>query len=147
MGRTKKSYNLQLRRMRAEGGYKTRHAFIVALEAAGIGDITERRVIGWEVGERMPSIECLCELADFFDCTLDELCGRNAMPIEYEDTDMQTVCDLISSLPLRDRSKVEEYARLLSNRRLLETLPPRLEKLGLVEPIARRAGDGDGDPE
>ena len=133
MGKAKKNYNLQLRRMRTEAGYKTRHAFIVALEAAGIVDITERRVIGWEVGERLPSIECLCELADFFDCTLDEICGRNAMPIEYEDTDMQSVCDLIAGLTLRDRAKVEEYARLLSNRRLLDALRPRLEKLGLVE--------------
>ena len=33
-------------------------------------------VATWERDEFMPNIFILCDLADMFECTLDELCGR-----------------------------------------------------------------------
>lgn len=38
--------------------------------------ITTRAYQYYEAGKREPSIEMLCKLADFFDVSLDYLCGR-----------------------------------------------------------------------
>ncbi len=39
--------------------------------------ITVRAYQYYEAGKREPTIEMLCKLADFFDVSLDYLCGRN----------------------------------------------------------------------
>ena len=38
--------------------------------------ITTRSYQYYEAGEREPTIEMLCKFADFFDVSLDYLCGR-----------------------------------------------------------------------
>ena len=64
---------IQLKRLRKEAGYRSRREF-----AAALGDgFTERRITSWENGERMISLEQACVLADFLNCTLDELAGRS----------------------------------------------------------------------
>lgn len=41
-------------------------------------NISVKKLGAWEQGRAEPSIEDLCLLASFFDCTLDELVGRLA---------------------------------------------------------------------
>lgn len=36
---------------------------------------------GYLVGNRQPDIDTLCKLADFYHCSLDELCGRETQLI------------------------------------------------------------------
>ncbi|BBH49838.1 hypothetical protein Pcatena_04250 [Parolsenella catena] len=63
---------IQLKRLRKEAGYKNRRDFATALG----GNFTERRITSWENGERMMSLEQACVIADFLECSLDELAGR-----------------------------------------------------------------------
>ena len=63
---------IQLKRLRKEAGYKNRRDFATALG----GNFTERRIMSWENGERMMSLEQACVIADFLGCSLDELAGR-----------------------------------------------------------------------
>ena len=39
-------------------------------------DISVKKLGAWEQGRAEPCIEDLCMIANFFDCTLDELIGR-----------------------------------------------------------------------
>lgn len=70
---------LQLERLRKERGFKSRPAF-----AAACGK-PERQIKAWECNERKLRLEEACELADFLNCTLDELAGRSFSPKAYSD--------------------------------------------------------------
>ena len=61
---------LQLERLRNEAGYSKREDFAKHI---GIG---ARQIKAWECGERRLRLEDACKLADFLNCTLDELAGR-----------------------------------------------------------------------
>lgn len=45
--------------------------------------ISPAAVSKWERNQAIPSIEMLWALADFFDCTIDELVGRKEVPLEH----------------------------------------------------------------
>ena len=45
--------------------------------------ISPAAVSKWERNQAIPSIEMLCALADFFDCTIDELVGRKEALLEH----------------------------------------------------------------
>ena len=73
--------DLQLKRLRKELGYATQQSFADAF------GVTKRQVTAWETGERKLSLERACDVADFLDCSLDELAGRgrpgsDPLPIE-----------------------------------------------------------------
>ena len=38
--------------------------------------VTQTAIAKWESGDREPSIDVLISIADFFDCTIDYLVGR-----------------------------------------------------------------------
>lgn len=71
--------NLRLQELRKAAGYRSR-----ALFADAFGT-TERQVKSWEIGERKVSLDTACELADFFNCSLDELAGREEYVGTYSD--------------------------------------------------------------
>lgn len=71
---------IQLKRLRKEAGYKNRRDFATALG----GNFTERRITSWENGERMMSLEQACVIADFLECSLDELAGRSFRRLEAD---------------------------------------------------------------
>lgn len=69
---------IQLKRLRREAGYKSRDAF-----AAALGDpYNARQIKAWEIGERKLSLEQACVIADFLECSLDELAGRSFRRLE-----------------------------------------------------------------
>ena len=39
-------------------------------------DMSQQSISQWEKGQTGPTLSALIKLADFFDVTLDELCGR-----------------------------------------------------------------------
>lgn len=93
--------NIQLKAIRKRAGYKNRQEFVDAL-----GDsYSLRRITSWENGERMPSLEQACELADFLHCTLDELAGRDFSPPAYSDQRQQVLNTCYEKL--NDKSKGE----------------------------------------
>lgn len=71
--------NLQLMRLRKEAGYRNRDDFAKAL---GLNPLTYK---GWETGRTRLKLEDACDIADFLQCTLDELAGRDFSPAEYSD--------------------------------------------------------------
>ena len=71
---------IQLKRLRREAGYKSRDAF-----AAALGDpYNARQIKAWEIGERKLSLEQACVIADFLECSLDELAGRSFRKLEAD---------------------------------------------------------------
>lgn len=52
--------------------------------AAAVG-VTKRVVSSWERNESEITLEDACAIADVFNCTLDELAGRNFNPGGYTD--------------------------------------------------------------
>ena len=60
----------QLMNLRKAAGFKSRKKF-----GAAIGE-SERRIKSWETFETRISLEDACKVADFLDCSLDELAGR-----------------------------------------------------------------------
>lgn len=93
--------NIQLKAIRKRAGFKNRQEFVDAL-----GDsYNVRKITSWENGERMPSLEQACELADFLHCTLDELAGRDYSPPEYSDPRQQSLNTCYAQL--NDKSKGE----------------------------------------
>lgn len=70
---------LQLMRLRKQAGYKNRESIAAAL------GMSERRYKSIEAGEVRLTLEEACYIADFFNCTLDELAGRSFSPKAYSD--------------------------------------------------------------
>lgn len=100
--------NFKLKELRKKAGYKNRKPFVDAL-----GDgYTVRKIVSWENGERMPSLEQACYLADFLNCTLDELAGREVPPPKVFTDKRQERMNHCYSM-LNDESK-EQLAGLAS---------------------------------
>ena len=100
--------NFKLKELRKKAGYKNRQSFVDAL-----GDgYTVRKIVSWENGERMPSLEQACYLAVFLGCTLDELAGREVPPPKVFTDKRQERMNHCYSL-LNDESK-EQLAGLAS---------------------------------
>lgn len=100
--------NFKLKELRKKAGYKNRQSFVDAL-----GDgYSVRKIVSWENGERMPSLEQACYLADFLNCTLDELAGRDVPPPKVFTDKRQERMNHCYSL-LNDESK-EQLAGLAS---------------------------------
>jgi transcriptional regulator with XRE-family HTH domain len=54
----------------------------LTLEQLGLlFDVTKQTTSRWETGDRIPSIEILCILADYFNVSLDYLTGRTDEPV------------------------------------------------------------------
>ena len=49
-------------------------------------DKSQRTVAAWEAGDRSPSFETLCKLADTLNVSTDYLLGRTDIPNMYQDT-------------------------------------------------------------
>ena len=56
-------------------------------------NITKQSVSNWENGKRLPNIEVLIQLADFYNCSLDYLVGR-----ELKEDNLKTINTLVSDL-------------------------------------------------
>lgn len=61
----------EIRRRREEKGWSIKEL------ARKIGASSSATTVsGWERGERLPNAHFLCQLADVFECSVDELLGR-----------------------------------------------------------------------
>ena len=56
-------------------------------------NVTKQSISNWENGKRLPNIEILILLADFYNCSLDYLVGR-----ELKEDNLKTINNLISDL-------------------------------------------------
>ena len=56
-------------------------------------NVTKQSVSNWENGKRLPNIEILILLADFYNCYLDYLVGR-----ELKEDNLKTINTLVSDL-------------------------------------------------
>ena len=56
-------------------------------------NVTKQSVSNWENGKRLPNIEILIQLADFYNCSLDYLVGR-----ELKEDNLKTINTLVSDL-------------------------------------------------
>ena len=60
---------IRLKELRIEGGY-TQKQLAEAIQT------TADSIYSWEKGRSQPSLEMLCRIADFFECSIDYLTGR-----------------------------------------------------------------------
>ena len=56
-------------------------------------NVTKQSISNWENGKRLPNIEILILLADFYNCSLDYLVGR-----ELKEDNLKTINALVSDL-------------------------------------------------
>lgn len=68
-------------------------------------------VSGWESGRREPDVDTLAKLATLFNCTIDDLLGREKTPA-VEQNGERTILD-VSDLSPENRDKLEDYLHLL----------------------------------
>ncbi|RKJ51438.1 XRE family transcriptional regulator [Butyricicoccus sp. 1XD8-22] len=80
-------------------------------EIAELLEITRQAYTHYESGERKPSIETICILADYYGVTLDYIVGRTTIPNIYKVT------------------KLKEYEDDLIKNKAIELLTEMLQKL------------------
>lgn len=68
-------------------------------------------VSGWEVGRREPDFDTLMKMADLFNCSVDELIGREKAPTVENDGERKVID--ISKLNNANQDRVEDYISLL----------------------------------
>lgn len=102
--------NLQLMRLRKEAGYRSRKALADAIG----GDFTERKIKSWEEGARMMSFAQACDIADFLNCTLDELAGRDFSPSDYSDPRQRSLNHCYGMLDERSKGELAGLASTMT---------------------------------
>lgn len=109
----------KLQQIRKAAGYKSANAFA---DAIGMSRNTYRN---YEQGISNLTLERACEFADVLCCTLDELAGRKAPEIYYDDPEQEALNGYWESMNKRGRDAVLEAVRLISS-----SVDVRLEKEG-----------------
>lgn len=74
-------------------------------------NVAQATVSGWESGSREPDFDTLLKMADLFNCTIDELLGREKTPTVKNDGE-RTMLD-ITALSPENRDRLEDYLHLL----------------------------------
>lgn len=74
---------------------------IKAIDLAKALNVSKQTVSNWENDKRNPDLETLCKLADLYECTLDELVGR-----ENKYDEINKINSLIATLSADKYSKV-----------------------------------------
>lgn len=67
---------------------------IKAIDLAKALNVSKQTVSNWENDKRNPDIETLCKLADLYQCSLDELVGR-----ENKYNEINRINNLIATMP------------------------------------------------
>ncbi len=85
--------------------------------------ITRRAYSSYENGEREPSLETLCKLADYFEVTVDALLGRVPEQDLFDDaripkTEIQEVYDELDDF---EKAEVLAYAKGIAKAKKLHT--------------------------
>ena len=84
----------RLKEKRVEKGIK-------AIDLAKALNVSKQTISNWENDKRNPDIEILCKLADLYECSLDELVGR-----ENKYNEINKINNLISTMPSEKYSKI-----------------------------------------
>ena len=98
-----------LQALRKAAGYKSANAFA---DAIGMKRST---YTDYEQGRRLFTLERACEFADILHCTLDELAGREAPEVYYDDPDQEALNGYWESMNKSGRHAVLEAVRLISS--------------------------------
>lgn len=85
---------------------------------------TADSIYSWEKGRSQPSIEMLCKLADFFECSIDYLTGREddfgVVTVFGKDNELsdaaKDMLHIFNALPSHYQAQVLEYARYFKER-------------------------------
>ena len=77
-------------------------------DAVGLG---RQAYAYYEKGEREPSTETLCKLADFFGVTVDELLGRTPQLFDDARVDRPEIMELYELMTPQQQSNLVNYAR------------------------------------
>ena len=109
---------LRLKDLRTERGY-TQKQLAEAIQT------TADSIYSWEKGRSQPSIETLCKLADFFECSIDYLTGReddlgsvpiNAVTNYGNSPKEKELFAVFHSLDNEYQAQILEYARYVGDR-------------------------------
>ena len=108
---------LRLKELRIERGY-TQAQLATAVQT------TDDSIYSWEKGRSQPSIETLIKIADFFECSIDYLVGReddfgaisiNGKPAELSQREKE-VLKQFNALPREYQAQVAEYLKYFYER-------------------------------
>ena len=80
---------------------KRKEKGIKAIDLAKALNVAKQTVSNWENNNRQPDIETLCKLADLYQCSLDELVGR-----ENKYNEINRINNLIATMPTEKYSKI-----------------------------------------
>lgn len=82
-------------------------------DVARMFNVAQATVSGWESGSREPDFDALLKMADLFNCSVDELIGREKTPAVEQDGE-RAILD-VTDLSPANRDKLEDYLNLLLN--------------------------------
>ena len=84
-------------------------------------NIGKGTISNWEVGRTEPSLEYLIKMADYFQCSVDELLGREdygtgnvVVQGETLTEDEKQLLELYRALPIRDKAELVGFAKGLA---------------------------------
>lgn len=86
-------------------------------DLAGAIGVTKRIVSSWERDEVEITLEDACKVADVFNCTLDELAGRDFNPGGYPDKRQESMNRDYSGLSEDDKSAVSAMVSAFASTR------------------------------
>ena len=92
-------------------------------------DMSQATITFWENGKRMPDIEMLCKIADYFNVTTDYLLGRTPMEIEVIHSDPPPLQDDQFEIVIKPDEKAPSADEL--ERKIIEIMNKEFEKRGL----------------
>lgn len=97
---------MNLKKLRTQQGYTQKNV----ADFLGCSTVVYSR---YETGDRMPSVDLLIQLADFFDVTMDELVGRQTHSAAYILSEEEV--KLVNASRASDCRAREDALRLLTN--------------------------------
>jgi len=99
------------------------------VKLAEILGTSQATITFWETGKRVPDVEMLCKIADYFNVTTDYLLGRTPMEVVMIEDDPPPLGDDEFELVIKADEKTPSADEL--ERRIVEIMEREFEKRGL----------------
>lgn len=99
------------------------------VKLAEILGTSQATITFWETGKRVPDVEMLCKIADYFGVTTDYLLGRTPMTVEFVKGDLPPLTDDMYEIVVEPDEELPSTDEL--ERRIIDVVTKEFKKRGL----------------